>query len=189
MTRSARKILNCILFVFVCLLFGLVLALSCRHVRSLSMSLLTIIANMDELREIRLSLTRIAEALELISPPLLAVSSTSGYGAETPSEADRASRQTEPQTEPLFAESPEQYEERMDQLVSLAAQLNVAPGSPAFHRAIAEMRSDLLQPRIERDEETGEESVEQFTEEQADQVIRDAFREAKADANKQRIKV
>lgn len=141
------------------------------------MSLLTVAADMGELREIRLALVRIAEAFERLSPPLPATISD----AETPSEAERASRDRDQVFH--LAESPEQYQERTNKEAALAISLGVAPWSPAFQQVIHDYRQDLLRPRMVKDEE-GNETEAVYSEAEAEDIIRQAFQLAKAEANK-----
>lgn len=131
------------------------------------MSWITLNADM---RDVASALDRIASALERISPPPLPESPPPSPGTDA-----------EP---PLFhmSESPEQYHERTSHEAELAISLGVAPWSPAFQRAVDEMRSDLIRPRMEVDEQ-GQATTIQYTREQADDIIRQSFRTAKAEAN------
>ena len=84
----------------------------------------------------------------------------------------------EPSTAPHefhVAESPEEYQERVNEEAQFAAGLNVAPWSPEFQQALANMRSDIMQAR--------KDDGSPFSHEEADQIIRQAFLEAKAHTN------
>ena len=144
------------------------------------MSLIELSADMHELYEIRVALTRIAEALERLSPPLpdLTVSD------EAVRQAEQRYRDNGSRNEFTFAESPEQYQERQSHDAALAASLGVAPWSPAFQTAIAEMRNELMETKLILDEEGRQVEVPARTEEEADQIVRDAFNLAKAQANR-----
>lgn len=106
------------------------------------------------------ALERIADAFDRISPPPLPES-------DPPSQSSSHSRD-EP---PLFymAESPEQYQERMSAQAALAVSLGVAPWSPAFQRAVDDMRADMIK--------------QGNNEQEADDLIRRAFQAAKSEAN------
>lgn len=81
------------------------------------------------------------------------------------------------------AESPSEYQERMSHEAALASSLGVAPWSPSFQRAIHEMRQDLMKPRMEVNEEGNVVRKDPYTEDEADEIIREAFRLAKSEAN------
>jgi hypothetical protein len=147
------------------------------------MSLLSILADLSgvthELRELYRVHIRIAEALERISPPV----------PLAPAAPSSPSPSSESNEENLFsvAESGEEYEARRSSESALAMSLGVAPWSPAFQKAIDEMRADLMRPRIimEPDDE-GKVHRKEFggySGEEADWIVRDAFQLAKAQAN------
>lgn len=117
--------------------------------------------------------TRIAEALERLSPPVPLPPEERPDGQPIPDSLNH----------PSFAESPEQYQERVDSEAAFALSLGVAPWSPAFQVAINEMRQELLKPKVEVNEETGERIERQYTEAEADEIVRDAFKLARAQAN------
>lgn len=129
---------------------------------------------------------RIAEALERLSPPIplpaeeqpvgSGVSGGGGSGSGYSSPPDGLNHLS-------FAESPEEYVERTESESAFAISLGVAPWSPAFQAAIAEMRAELLKPKVEIDEETGAKTEHQYTEAEADEIVRDAFKLAQAEAN------
>ena len=89
-----------------------------------------------------------------------------------------------------IAESGEEYEERVHHERALALSLGVAPWSPDFQEAIDSMRRDIMKRQIVqvKNEETGEWNwvPKQFSEEEADQIVREAFQLAKAEANVRR---
>lgn len=137
-----------------------------------------------EVREHRLVMLRIAEALERISPPLAAapapdsVTGTSGRGEA----AGRAGSGEESYAHHL-AESPEEYMARIDAEAALAQSLGVAPWSESFQRTIMEVRAELMKPRSYQDEEGNWQTRAPLTEAEADDAVREGFRLAKAEAN------
>jgi hypothetical protein len=137
------------------------------------MSLLSIIADLtgltSELREHRAVMTRIAEALERVSPPLPVQT-----GKST---ADLAPDQF------YLAESPEEYQARTSAEASLAISLGVAPWSPQFQSLISQYRADLMRAKVVVNDEGQPEDRPGLTEAEAETVIRDAFQQAKAQAN------
>ena len=138
------------------------------------MALLNLVAEMtgvtSELTACRVALVRIAEALERISPPLPA-------SAPTDSAADSS------RLENAFymAESPEEYQVRTSAESDFVTNLGFAPWSPHAQELIAQLRSDLMRTKFivgedgERQEQTGLSASE------ADVVIKDAFRIARAE--------
>ncbi len=130
-----------------------------------------------EVRETRLVFLRIAEALERLSPPIPA-SEPSASELST-STADTSSSLP---YEFSLSESPEEYRARTDEEAALAVQLGFAPWSPQFQALLAEMRGDLMKPRMVTDDEGNQQEVK-LTKAEADQAIQDAFREAAAEAN------
>ena len=137
------------------------------------MSLLDIFADLsgliDVLRDTNTVLGRIASAFERLSPPLAVVP-----------DIDPAIRPADDSFH--LAESPEEYEVRTSHEADLAVSLGVAPWSPAFQVAIDEMRQELLQPKIEVDDE-GNETRTARSAAEADDIIRQAFQLAKSEAN------
>jgi hypothetical protein len=139
--------------------------------------LLSILADLSgltgEVRECRIVMTRIAEALERVSPPL-------------PSRDLPSSPPVDPNT-PLthsFAESPSEYELRHSREAALAESMGFAEWSPDFQNLLFEMRQDLMQPSREYDEETGEwRDVPARSETEAEALIREAIGIAKSAAN------
>jgi hypothetical protein len=119
-----------------------------------------------ELRALNASFLRIAEALERISPRLAVPRDDSAIASE---------RWQESQDVFHLAESPEEYQERTSADAALALSLGVAPWSPAFQRAISEMRSDILRAK--------ELAGEEVSDDEAASLIREAFQTAKAQAN------
>lgn len=125
----------------------------------------------NELYQIRLVGVRIAEALERLSPPL-----------PDDSEA-RSVRPPDPNEGFHLAESPEEYQERINQEAAFASSLGVAPWSPEFQKTIMEIRTEMMRPRQVQDEETGQWSeAPALTAEEADEAIRKGFQLAKAEA-------
>jgi len=118
-----------------------------------------------ELRESRLALVRIAEALERISPPL----------PEPPEPGEVPTEQVH-----YMADSPEQYAEKQDKEAALAISLGVAPWSPAFQTAVLEMKSDMMKPRYEFNGEGQRVELPPYSEAEAEDLLRSAFREARA---------
>lgn len=138
------------------------------------MSLLTIVSDLAGLtaavRENTSVLTRIAEAFERVSPPIPA--------------APDADAKLPPMPDGFFmSESPAEYEARTRWEAELAISLGMAPWSPQVQLLLQQMRADLMQPRIVTNEEGTEQSEVTLTSEEAIQAIRDAFREAAAEAN------
>jgi len=125
----------------------------------------------SELADCRLVLLRIAEALERISPPL----------PDYPLQSVQSSAQ--PDDSFHMSESGSEYESRLSHEAALAESLGVAPFSPAFQKAISEMHAELQQPRMEMNEEGIPVFRGGHTEEEADQIVRQAFQLARAEAN------
>ncbi len=121
-------------------------------------------------QDISTSLLRIAQALERLSPPLPVVESS----------AQNAQNATGVSDGFYLAESPEEYQARTSKEAELAISLGVAPWSPAFQQAIQDMRSDLRGHKMK--DENGQ--VQELTEDEITQAIKDAFFEAKGQANK-----
>jgi len=87
-----------------------------------------------------------------------------------------------------FAESGEEYQQRQSRDAAFAISLGVAPWSRDFQTTIMQMKYDLMRPHMEQvqDEETGQyraAEVEGKSEEEAEVIVRDAFRLARAEAN------
>ena len=125
----------------------------------------------SELFDCRSVLLRIAEALERISPPL----------PDYPLQSVQSSAQ--PDDSFHMSESGSEYESRLSHEAALAESLGVAPFSPAFQKAISEMHAELQQPRMEMNEEGIPVFRGGHTEEEADQIVRQAFQLARAEAN------
>jgi hypothetical protein len=137
-----------------------------------------------EIRELRLTHLRIAEALERLSPPL-----ASGHYDSVPSNtgSKRAGApEADGETGPVFhvAESPEEYQIRMDREASLADSLGVAPWSPELQKVIMEVRAEMMLPRSVQDEEGNWSAAPPLTEAEAEEAIRQGFILAKAEANR-----
>jgi hypothetical protein len=141
-----------------------------------------------EVREHRLVMLRIAEALERISPPLQpdgerdSDAGTSGAGEAR----RRAGSEEESYSEHYLAESPEEYMARTDRESALAMSLGVAPWSPDFQKSIMEVRAELMKPRVWQDEEGNWQTREALTEAEADDSVREGFRIAKSASNERR---
>jgi hypothetical protein len=125
----------------------------------------------SELFDCRSVLLRIAEALERISPTL----------PDYPLQSVQSSAQ--PDDSFHMSESGSEYESRLSHEAALAESLGVAPFSPAFQKAISEMHAELQQPRMEMNEEGIPVIRGGHTEEEADQIVRQAFQLARAEAN------
>jgi len=86
-----------------------------------------------------------------------------------------------------FAESGEEYQQRQSRDAAFAISLGVAPWSPDFQSTILQMKYDLMRPHMEnvQDEEGNWHAAEQEgrSEEEAEQIVRDSFRLARAEAN------
>ena len=87
-----------------------------------------------------------------------------------------------------FAESGEEYQQRQSRDAAFAISLGVAPWSRDFQTTIMQMKYDLMRPHMEQvqDEATGQyrpAEVEGKSEEEAEVIVRDAFRLARAEAN------
>jgi len=137
----------------------------------------------SEIRELRLVHTRIAEALERLSPPLHAPASDSRDGAAASGPARPLNRDANPDDGFHMAESPEEYQTRIDSEAALAASLGVAPWSPEFQRTIMEIRAELMTPRRTQDEEGNWTDTPALSAEEAEDAIRQGFQLAKAAAN------
>lgn len=137
-----------------------------------------------EVREHRMVMVRVAEALERISPPLAAPPDDVASRPQRDSPVAKASdeSQRDEQVHHL-AESPEEYMARIDHESDLATSLGVAPWSPDFQRTIMEVRAELMKPRKYQDEEGHWKERAPLTEEEADDAVREGFRLAKAEAN------
>ncbi len=137
--------------------------------------MLDIFAELSDLTEVLRdgcqTLRRIAEALERLSPPL-------------PASPDPVVSSYPMDDGFHLAESPEEYQSRTDQEAQLAISLGVAPWSPAFGQAISQMRQDLMKSRMEVDAEGRTVPVPALSEEGAASLIRQAFQQAKAEANR-----
>lgn len=148
------------------------------------MALIDILADVSGLRRAiddnTSELRRIAEAMERAFPPLRSPLVGVPLGGSPGGSVGSASDEPEGFH---IAESPEEYQERMSEEASLAISLGVAPWSPAFEKAVSEMRADLMKPRMEVDEEGKIFRREPLTKDQANEHIKDAFRLARAEAN------
>ena len=86
-----------------------------------------------------------------------------------------------------FAESGEEYQQRQSRDAAFAIYLGVAPWSRDFQTTIMQMKYDLMRPHMEQvQDEKGDwhaAEAEGRTEEEAEQIVRDAFRLARAEAN------
>ena len=86
-----------------------------------------------------------------------------------------------------FAESGEEYQQRQSRDAAFAISLGVAPWSRDFQTTIMQMKYDLMRPHMEQvQDEKGDwhaAEAEGRTEEEAEQIVRDAFRLARSEAN------
>ena len=133
------------------------------------MSFFTIIANLNG---VTAQLRRIADALDRaypIPPTSSRRAFSSDFGAGGGEEADLAGQQH------FMAESPEQYQARVNNQSDLASSLGVAPWSPDFQALIDEMRKQLQQPRMEANEDGQYAEVPGYDEEESDRIVRQAF--------------
>jgi hypothetical protein len=81
-----------------------------------------------------------------------------------------------------FAESPDDYAQRMVEERAFAASLGLAQWSPALQDQLINMRRDLMQPRFEYDHQGNQVKVEGKSEAEANAVIQEAFDFAKSAA-------
>ena len=141
------------------------------------MSLISVLADLSgltaELREIRLVMSRVADALDRIAPAPLPLPSTSG--SDSPDLPDLPSYG--------IAESPEEYQARTSAEASLAVSLGFAPWSPAFQEIITQFRADLMKSKLVLNEEGQQVETPGLSEDEAHAIIREAFGIAKAEAN------
>jgi hypothetical protein len=144
-------------------------------------------------------LRRIADALERLSPSIplsqgddqanqsSLASLATGERVGTTREQSKQSKQSKTSGEPYefhLAESPEEYQARTDHEAALAISLGVAPWSPQFQQVLTEMRQRLTsERRMVLDEEGNQVWQEPFTASEAEDIIRQAFQLAKAEAN------
>ena len=133
----------------------------------------------SEVREHRLVMLRIAEALERLAPPPRI------EPERQQSESDTAKAVEDSQHDDVhyLAESGEEYEARVNHEANLAVSLGVAPWSPDFQRTIMEVRAELMKPRRYQDEEGNWQTRAPLTEAEADEAVREGFRLAKAEAS------
>lgn len=137
-----------------------------------------------EVREHRMVMLRIAEALERISPPVPVPQEDAASRPQRDSPVAKASDESQAQDQVHhLAESPEEWMSRMDHESALAESLGVAPWSPDFQRTIMEVRAELMKPRSYQDEEGNWKTREPLSEAEADEAVREGFRLAKAEAN------
>jgi len=119
--------------------------------------------------------TRIAEALERLSPPLrIMASDLAGSAGASGTRFDDGFH---------LAESPEEYQERTNSEAALAMSLGVAPWSAAFQKAILEMRNGLMRPTMVMNDEGNLVETPGLDEAAAAQAVRDAFAQARAQEN------
>jgi hypothetical protein len=86
-----------------------------------------------------------------------------------------------------FAESGEEYQQRQSRDAAFAISLGVAPWSRDFQTTIMQMKYDLMRPHMEQaKDEKGDwhaAEAEGRSEEEAEQIVRDAFKLARSEAN------
>lgn len=132
------------------------------------MSFLTFVSDLsnltNELRESRLVLLRIAEAMERLSPPLPASDHVSNAASTSPSD---------PADGCYMSESPEEYQARTDEDKALALSFGMAPWSPLAVDAIRKYREELMKPEVDSN---GQET--RRTAEEANAIIREGFETA-----------
>jgi hypothetical protein len=116
-------------------------------------------------------LRRIADAIEYILPR----SAASDPVPPVPPEA-------RPPIGFTFAETPEQYQLRLTEERNFGLSLGLAQWSPELQSLILKMRYDLMLPKVEYDEAGNPAKVEGKSEEEANSVIEEAFKLAKAAA-------
>ena len=121
--------------------------------------------------------TRIAEALERLSPPLRVMASDLAGASLAGAAGTRFDDGFH------LSESPEEYQERTNSEAALAISLGVAPWSPAFQDAILSMRNGLMRPTMVVNDEGQLVEVPGLDEAQAAQAVRDAFVQARAQEN------
>lgn len=90
-----------------------------------------------------------------------------------------------------FAESGEEYQQRQSRDAAFAISLGVAPWSRDFQTTIMQMKYDLMRTHMEnrQDAEGNWRAVEAEgrSEEEAEQIVKDAFRLARAEANVRQV--
>ena len=141
------------------------------------MSLISILADLSGIASAidrnTLVQTRIAEALERLSPPLQI-------------DIDERIAHTAVDDGFHLAESPEEYQERTNSEAALAMSLGVAPWSAAFQKAILEMRNGLMRPTMVMNDEGNLVETPGLDEAAAAQAVRDAFAQARAQENERK---
>jgi hypothetical protein len=129
------------------------------------MALIDLIADVTGLTK---QLARIADALERAYPPRQQ-QKTTPYAPE-----DQVH---------YVADSPEQHHERTDREAGLANSLGVAPWSPDFQSVVTQMKTDMMRTHYEVGEDGERITVPGATEAEVEDLIRQAFREARAQEN------
>ena len=124
-----------------------------------------------DLSRVAIALERIADAFDRAVP--------------SPPAADIAGAPGDANAHDAFylAESPAEWQERQSHEAMLAASLGVAPWSPDFQAAITAMRDALMRRRMEINDEGNPVWREAATQAEAEDILRRAFREVKAQAN------
>jgi|SRR5665213_644691 len=135
-------------------------------------------------------LDRVADTFERLATVLALESGVAGGVVELPIAPPLPSVVTTsapPDTGFTFAESGEEYQQRQSRDAAFAISLGVAPWSRDFQTTIMQMKYDLMRPHMEQvqDEEGNYRAAEAEgrTEEEAEQIVRDAFKLARAEAN------
>ena len=136
-------------------------------------------------------LDRVADTFDRLATVLTLESGVTGGITSLPIEPPKPSVVTTsapPDSGFTFAESAEEYQQRQSRDAAFAISLGVAPWSRDFQTTIMQMKYDLMRPHMEnvRDEETGQwrpAEAEGRGEEEAEQIVRDAFKLARAEAN------
>jgi hypothetical protein len=138
------------------------------------MPLLNIISDVSglthELRESRIALTRIAEALERLSP--LTLDSEAGLPQ---------AKLTPEETVHHMAETPEEYEARIASQSEFALGLGINPSSPEFLAVVDAFRQQLTRSRMDINDD-GDYEEQTFTPEEAETIISQAFETAQTRA-------
>lgn len=129
------------------------------------MALINLIADVTGLTK---QLTRIADALERAYPPEVDSTKTRPWTSD-----DQVH---------YVADSPEQYREKQDREAALANSLGVAPWSPDFQDVVTQMKTDMMRTHYEVVDGQRVE-VPGSTEAEVEDLIRQAFREARAQEN------
>lgn len=150
------------------------------------MTLFNLITSGEALNEIGKQLCRIADTLDRAIPPAPRPVTDEPDTSTAVGRGDVFDSQPQSLSAPSFAESGEEYDARIQHEHDLADSLGVASFNPEFRAAIDQMRRDLMSQRRVINEAGETVEAEGYTEEEADQIVRQAFQQAKAQGNERR---